>query len=232
MSTEVNNQYDFFKKIKVDENGALKISNGIYIFQKVNTYSNLIDGIDIADLSYCISSEGTAWLPSSLGGTYYPAGWYVWDGVNWVSDRNAISEQLQLNKDALNNKAPLVHTHIKSDITDFSESDYATALQGLKADSALQENDGVSLLLNDSLYVSGVDGLSNYYNEFTYTGTDLTKIETYSDSTKTTKLFTKNLTYTVGVLTKIESINETTLVTETKDFAYDGSGNLINIEKS
>ena len=232
MSADVHNQYDFFKKIKVDENGALKISNGVYIFQKVNSFSSLIDGIDIADLSYCISSEGTAWLPSTLGGTYYPSGWYVWDGATWVSDRNAISEQLQLNKDALSNKAPLVHTHIKSDITDFSDSDYATASQGAKADSALQPNDGVSELLNDSLYISGVDGLANYYNVFTYTSGSLTKIETYSDSTLSSKLFTKNLTYSSGVLTKLEFTNETTALTETKDFTYDGSGNLINIEKS
>lgn len=232
MSTEVNNQYDFFKKIKVDENGALKISNGLYIFQKVNSYSSLVDGVDIADISYCISSEGTAWLPSSLGGTYYPSGWYVWDGVNWVSDRNAISEQLQLNKDELSNKASLVHTHIKSDITDFSDSDYATSLQGSKADSALQQNDGVSELLNDSLYISGVDGLNSYYNVFTYTSGSLTKIETYSNNTLSLKLFTKNLTYIGGVLTKLEFTNESTSLTETKDFTYDGSGNLINIEKS
>ena len=33
---------------------------------------------------------------------------------------------------------PIAHTHIKTDIVDFSDSDYATAAQGTKADSALQ----------------------------------------------------------------------------------------------
>tara|TARA_R110001632_G_scaffold47852_1_gene120987 strand:- start:100 stop:456 length:357 start_codon:yes stop_codon:yes gene_type:complete len=79
---------------------------------------------------------------------------------------------------------------------------------------------------------SGVDGLANYYKVFTYTSGSLTKIETYSDSTLSSKLFTKNLTYSSGVLTKLEFTNETTALTETKDFTYDGSGNLINIEKS
>ena len=30
-----------------------------------------------------------------MGGTYYPQGFYLWDGTNWVSDRNAIAEQFQ-----------------------------------------------------------------------------------------------------------------------------------------
>ena len=40
--------------------------------------------------------------------------------------------------DALAGKAAVSHTHTKSQITDFDESDYATAAQGAKADTALQ----------------------------------------------------------------------------------------------
>ena len=40
--------------------------------------------------------------------------------------------------DALAGKAAAVHTHTKSQITDFDEADYATAAQGTKADTALQ----------------------------------------------------------------------------------------------
>lgn len=40
--------------------------------------------------------------------------------------------------DALAGKANTTHTHTKSQITDFDESDYATAEQGTKADTALQ----------------------------------------------------------------------------------------------
>ena len=39
---------------------------------------------------------------------------------------------------ALAGKAAAVHTHTKSQITDFDEADYATAAQGTKADTALQ----------------------------------------------------------------------------------------------
>lgn len=37
------------------------------------------------------------------------------------------------------------HTHVKADITDFSDADYATAAQGLLADSALQDITGESI---------------------------------------------------------------------------------------
>ena len=33
---------------------------------------------------YCISSQGTKWLPGSLGGTYYPSGWYYSDGSSYT----------------------------------------------------------------------------------------------------------------------------------------------------
>jgi hypothetical protein len=62
------------------------------------TALSLIAGVT-GQLSYVIDSEGTAWLPGTLGGSYYPSGIYVYDGANWVSDRNAISQQLQINID-------------------------------------------------------------------------------------------------------------------------------------
>ena len=49
----------------------------------------------VGDLAYVKDSEGTKWAPGSLFGTYYPAGVYVYDGVDWVSDRNAIVDQLE-----------------------------------------------------------------------------------------------------------------------------------------
>lgn len=50
--------------------------------------------------------------------------------------------------------APIVHTHVKTDITDFDEADYATAAQGALADSALQSGDNVSELANDAGYIT------------------------------------------------------------------------------
>lgn len=34
---------------------------------------------------FVLNSQGTAWLPGSLGGTYYPNGTYYSDGVNWIT---------------------------------------------------------------------------------------------------------------------------------------------------
>ena len=45
----------------------------------------------------------------------------------------------------------------KADITDFNEADYATAAQGLLAESALQPGDNISLLNNDVGYITNAD---------------------------------------------------------------------------
>lgn len=65
----------------------------------------------INDLAYVYNSEGTAWLPGTLGGTYYPAGIYLYDGAVWVSDRNAIANQID----------NVIHTDIAGEIDGITE---------------------------------------------------------------------------------------------------------------
>ena len=67
---------------------------GITIFQNVETFFDLFAGSVVGDISYVKQSQGTAWLIGALGGTYYPAGWYLWNGTNWVSDKNAIANAI------------------------------------------------------------------------------------------------------------------------------------------
>lgn len=91
---------------------------------------------------------------------------------------------------ALAGKAAAVHTHTKSQITDFDESDYATAAQGTKADNALQtisaSGDGNLTLTADSK--SGTtQAISGSLNISTVSsnGTGLTTasdVKTYVDS--------------------------------------------------
>ncbi len=69
----------------------------IGLTQKVDTFDDLVSGELEGDLAYVETAQGTQWLPNSLGGTYYPEGWYVWNGTDWVSDRNAIANQLETN---------------------------------------------------------------------------------------------------------------------------------------
>lgn len=78
-------------------------SLNLSLFQKVSTYSDLVVGTTAGQLSYVESSQGTAWLPGVLGGTYYPEGWYIWNGSNWVSDRNAIATELNILSNHLSN---------------------------------------------------------------------------------------------------------------------------------
>ena len=47
------------------------------------------------DFAVTEDAEGTAWLPWTLGGTYYPQGTYYWDGVKWSSNVEDIAEKLQ-----------------------------------------------------------------------------------------------------------------------------------------
>ena len=64
------------------------------ITQAVTSFSALLDGSQEGEIAYTYNSEGTSWLPSTLGGTYYPQGLYVWNGTDWVSDRNAVANKL------------------------------------------------------------------------------------------------------------------------------------------
>ena len=83
-----------------------------------------------------------------------------------------------------------------------------------------------------TLPASGINDLTEYYDELIYVTGLLTTIETYEDNSKAVKLFTKSLTYSVGVLTQISLLNISTNITETKTLSYDIDGNLINITKS
>ena len=69
------------------------------------------------------------------------------------SEVDAIQGWLQSNIDL---KANEIHNHIKSDITDFDDSDYATSEQGTKADTAIQSSD-LSIVATSGNY----DDLSN-----------------------------------------------------------------------
>ena len=63
---------------------ANNIANNTSRTTVVNNYSALPDPTTVADRFYwCDNSQGTRWLPGSLGGTYYNAGLYYSNGVSW-----------------------------------------------------------------------------------------------------------------------------------------------------
>ena len=75
---------------------------------------------------------------------------------------------------------------------------------------------------------------SNYYHEITYTSGNVSSIDIWENSGKTTKLFTKALTYdgTTGNLTQIVVTDEVNSSTLTKAFTYDVDGNLETITRT
>ena len=77
----------------------------------------------------------------------------------------------------------------------------------------------------------GGGGSSDPFSELTYTSEILTKIETYSDITKTTLLRTKDFTYTGELLTQIVETIAATSATQTTILTYDLNDVLINIER-
>jgi hypothetical protein len=103
MSENVNNQYDFFKKVNIDENGNIGIvfsentSPQPFEFSADNyTALTSATGMTEGNLAYVYNAEGTAWLPGTIGGTYYPSGVYVYNGSDWVSSRDGIAYQFYL----------------------------------------------------------------------------------------------------------------------------------------
>jgi hypothetical protein len=92
--------------------GAVNLTIGFTRVEQNYTNLSAVGGTAIGELAYVVNSEGTAWLPGTLGGSYYPAGIYVWDGANWVSDRNSIAQQLQINIDDIDQLEADVATKI------------------------------------------------------------------------------------------------------------------------
>ena len=108
--------YDNTLKVLKYWNGAQWISatstsgggSGGVTYERATSYSTLTNGGSVGDLAFVDSSEGTQWLPGSVGGSYYSSGWYLWNGTDWVSDKNAIANQFETNINSLNTKVDIV----------------------------------------------------------------------------------------------------------------------------
>jgi hypothetical protein len=74
--------------------------------QFVETYSDLPDPTTVIYQIWIVkNSEGTSWLPGSLGGTYYPEGGYASDGTKWVYHKDSYqASQLEVDAGTVTNK--------------------------------------------------------------------------------------------------------------------------------
>ena len=74
----------------IEGSGELQIRYNVENYTELQSITNQ----NLYDFAYVRNSEGTTWLPGSLGGSYYGAGLYMWDGNNWTEDDTEIFEQL------------------------------------------------------------------------------------------------------------------------------------------
>jgi len=204
--------YDIYGKPKLVSGGA----TGGGTILTFDYYSDLPIGLDENTTAFVLYSSGTAWLPGGLGGTYRPAGWYIYRGGAWTSIELLIDEALAdygdritANTTSINNhkadlnnphqvdktdvglsnvdntsdllkpistattnalalKSNTGHNHIKADVVDFNDADYATPAQGALADTALQPGDNISQLFNDEVYLQPSDNVSALTNDAGY----------------------------------------------------------------
>lgn len=107
-------------------------------YDRAEFYSQLPDGKSVGNLAYANSSEGTYWLPGTVGGSYYPAGWYLWTGALWKSDRNSIANQLQTNINSLNTKVDKIsgYSLTKNNLTDALKALYDSAVSWISTNGA------------------------------------------------------------------------------------------------
>ena len=69
-----------------------------------NNYTDLTTSVPAGTagrFAFVLNSQGTKWLPGSLGGTFYGAGWYYDTGSQWSNKNDEIYEGLE---DLINDK--------------------------------------------------------------------------------------------------------------------------------
>lgn len=71
-----------------------------------NGYSYIVDNYNALaainspqtnQFAYVKNSQGTAWLPWNMGGTYYPSGTWFYTGTEWINDKSQIALELYNN---------------------------------------------------------------------------------------------------------------------------------------
>lgn len=80
----------------------------------------------VGDLAYCENSQGTFWLPGTLGGTFYSKGVYMYNGAFWDSSVDEIAAQLEEDS----NDIYSLQTALTDHVTDL-DNPHQTTLENL-----------------------------------------------------------------------------------------------------
>ena len=142
-------------------NGGGGDTGSIPANQFVANYSALPDPTTVPyQIWICENTEGTQWLPGSLGGTYYPEGGYVSDGTKWIYHKdNYQATQNEVNIGTVTNKW-------LSPFTFENASKWNTKENILVSGTNIKTINGNSLLGSGDLIISGggssnLDGLTD-----------------------------------------------------------------------
>lgn len=93
---------------KVCESGS---GNGYaYIVENYDDLVATATNPQVNEFAYIKNSQGTAWLPWNMGGTYYPSGTWFYTGTEWINDKSQIALELYNNN--------LDISQLQTDLTD------------------------------------------------------------------------------------------------------------------
>jgi len=134
---------------------------------------------DFADADYATAGQGTladtATQPS--------------DNISTLTNDAGYITAAQVPPDAVNSVAGKTGnvTLVKADITDFSDADYASAAQGLLANTSVQPSDNISSLTNDSGYITSYtvtqNDVTSHQAALSITESQISDLGTYASLT-------------------------------------------------
>lgn len=131
-------------QIKTDITNTLESGGGNTIAElnavKVDIIDSAVFPVDLSQVAFTGSYNDLVDAPNIEAAGVSDAAYDAsWDAVtDEAPSKNAVYDKLEALDTA---KSDTGHSHTKSDITDFSEADYATAAQGTLADTAVQPAD-------------------------------------------------------------------------------------------
>lgn len=178
----------------------------------------------LSDVNTSLLTEGRPIYVSASGGltTTYPTVPNYIINVGICEYQHAIHGRI--------NVIPLIQPKLQ-DLSDVDGTPLTTSGQMMVWNNTGKYFDA-NYNINNYLPTTGIEPLEvnitwkvgyNGYKEFTKVGGKVTKIDVWTDATKTTKLFTKTFTRTGSQLTTITNKDEIANKTLTKTFAYSGS---------
>lgn len=104
----------------------------------------------------------------------------------------------------------------------------AQGIQGFPgSDGALSVQDQLNLEMEIEYKTSR----QAYYKETTFVGRNLTNVSVYTNSSKTTKMFNKDLIYVNDILSQTVLTRISDLTVRTSNLIYNGDGSLHSVDK-